>query len=202
MKEEEFYNILSIDVGITNMGVVMSKVSMDYRLIKVTECKRVDISKIYCEEISQTHMNRLSGKMRHFLHKYKHLFESADFILCEQQPPNGLIVIQEILVFAYPDIILVSPRSVHCFLEIQNLDYDQRKIATTKSATKWLSSFLDFENNTRKHDMADALCILKFWIHKNRESYLEEQRLIEWRCGNRNAIVNFNMFRYIPDSQE
>jgi len=194
------YNYVSIDIGIINMGFVSATINEDYTINEITHCALENITESCNKKnCDLPHGNNMCDRMIHFFEKYKDFLEQADKILIELQPPQGLIVIQELIRFKYHEKTeTVSPRSMHCHYGIQGLDYDQRKAWTTKFAIFYLSGFKEFVFNTRKNDMGDSTAQLCFYLNKLNKKYLEDQKMIEWRSTNKNFIKNIDSFMYIP----
>lgn len=190
--------IVSIDVGITNMGLVAAELSSEYKLSHVTVCRRVDIARCYNIDCKLSHDNfgHLSTRIRHFIDQFSEVFDRADIVLCERQPPCGLQIVQELLMYALPDLKLISPRSVHKFFGVGYLDYEGRKRAAVRLSESKLRSFPDFKEEGRRHDMADAYCILKFWIGTEGKKRREALQYQKWRKCNAHIVAGFQTFAY------
>jgi hypothetical protein len=91
---------------------------------------------------------------------HQSIFDSADKILIERQPPGGFQNIEILLHYMFRDkVILVSPVSMHVHFGMRHLDYDQRKERTVSIAEKYIDGDIPYE---RKHDIADALCMIVY----------------------------------------
>lgn len=194
-------NFISIDIGVLHMGIICALVNDDFTLNKIVYCSLDNITEP-CTNVgcNLTHENNFTDYMLHYFDKYEKYFEEAETILVEQQPPMGLQVIQELIRFKYRNkTITVSPKSMHCYFSIQNLDYEQRKKATISLSTPWLSENKNFVFQTRKADIADALCILIYFISVRNKEYLKQNQIIKWRSDNSTLITNLNEFRYTSD---
>lgn len=177
--------IVSCDVGIVNLAFV--KVSVEeWNIQNIIDAFVVDITKIPCIPTLCTlhHSNTVYDQVEHLLQFYERFFKNVDVVLIERQPICGLVHVEQIL---YGELRkrfscqtdLVSPNAMHKWLGITNLDYDQRKAFTTKFATDYLSFNTQFSTRLRKHDMADALCLLLFWLDKKKklqQKQLEEEK--------------------------
>ncbi len=183
------------------MGIICALVNDDFTLNKVIYCSLDNITDTCTNKgCTLTHENNFTDHMLHYFDKYKNYFEEADTILVEQQPPMGLQVIQELIRFKYRNkTITVPPKSMHCHFSIQHLDYERRKEATIRLSTPWLSEHKKFVFETRKADIADAFCILMYFISVQHKEYLKQKQIIEWRSKNSTLIKNLNEFRYTPD---
>ena len=192
--------VIGIDIGIYHMGVVGVKINQNYTINEIEFCKLVDIKNYSCNrDCKLFHDECIADYMSHFFKENQTVLDRADHIIIERQPPMGLIAIQELLVFKYRSKSkLVSPSSMHCHFSISDLNYEQRKIRVVKMIEHQLNKFKSFTKLERKHDVADALCILKFWLFKENQKYEEAKRLEEWKANNSTFIKNLNDYRYIP----
>lgn len=180
--------IISIDVGILHLGFLEAIVSDLF--VSRTELLLSD-EIIYCELIDITDLVRkcddkscelyhdkvICDYMSHLFKKYKSQFDSADVILIERQPLMGLCAIQEIIMLNYRNkSILISPNAMLNFFGILQYEYEIRKTKTVEIATPYLSQFKDFIFNERRHDLADSLCIMYYYLSLKR---IEHTKKIE-----------------------
>jgi len=160
----ETKKVLSIDPGIKNLGYVYCEIGTS---IKVLECNRVDItfmkhSKIPFCECTLRHENCIPDYLDHFVQE-NDIFEKADIILLERQPPQGLLNVQDLLFIKYRDkITLINPNSIHKYFKMTKGDYDLRKIESVDFANSFLNEFYNFEINERKHDISDAMLTIMY----------------------------------------
>lgn len=147
--------LLGVDIGYTNMGLVMA--TCDGPRITIDYIKKVDLGEY--KYIGKTNDTAIIISL--FLSDYDHLFKEADTVLIERQPPAGLTNIESLLHYIYMDkVVLISPLSVHRHFGMSHLDYDQRKERSISIAGKYIND-IPYE---RQHDIADALCMI---IHYN-----------------------------------
>ena len=175
--------VLSIDIGIKNLGYVFSNAeypeinskfkSDDIKFnINVIECNRVDITNmthniVKCQECKLHHERCIPDYLDHFIQDHREMFETADIILLERQPPVGILNVQDILFMKFRSkILLVNPRSVHLFFKMSK-DYDTRKLESERIASEYLGHFDNFLFNQRKHDMADAVLMILHYCKCN-----------------------------------
>lgn len=195
--------ILGIDIGIINLGLVGCWVKEDYTLDKIDMCELVDITNFRCIEkkCSLNHAPNIAFRMKHFFYNYREYFDKADHIIIERQPIMGITDVQEIILYEFDSkCTLVSPNAMHKYFGINDLNYEQRKERTIKISENLLNSFKDFSKNTRKHDMGDALCIIKFFLYNKHNEYRKQKSLEEWRNKNHTVIKMLDSFRF--DSEE
>jgi hypothetical protein len=152
--------IVSIDIGYLNMAIVC--VETDFKdLFAVNNVYKINLSR-FCETL----VHRAVSK---FIKEYSEIFENSDLILIEQQPPQGLTNIQDVLAYQYIDKVkLIHPRSVHKHFCLSKTDYDVRKKQTEKIADKYLSDNKIYKYSERKHDIADALCQILYYVTINK----------------------------------
>lgn len=199
-------NIISIDIGIYHLGMTLAKVNDNWTINSIIDVNLINIQELMekccIHSCHLYHEKCLSDYVSHFIEKYKDTFQSADVILVEQQPPNGLIAIQELIrTYFRNKTIDVSPVSLHSHFGIGTLDYESRKVATEKIAYTYLSGFKNYIFQERKHDMADSLCILLFFLYKKHEEYKVNQLHLENQKRYNEVIENLNCFKYKPNEQ-
>lgn len=161
--------IVSVDIGIFHLGVVDSQVYSNYELNEIQSIALVNIKELclQCPGCGCRHSACFIDYLDHLYQKFP-CFDEADEIIIERQPPGGFVVIQELIMNRYRDkTILISPTSVHKHFGIGHLDYEDRKVESTATATATLGRTIPYH---RKHDIADAICQLLFHLAKNRSS--------------------------------
>jgi len=153
--------IIGIDIGYYNIGVVLA------------ECTGAEVTPLYVQKVDLTDFKtneapELSDMIRHFVTEYTDVFSQADQVLIERQPPGGISSVEVLLHYMFRErAILISPVSMHKHFGIGHLDYEQRKERTENIAGKYLKDFKYYEILERKHDVADALCMILFQNYKN-----------------------------------
>jgi hypothetical protein len=181
--------ILSIDIGIVNLGYVYCEIILDVVLpntsklknlffnknynkeiqknIKIIDCNRIDIThmrhnKIPFHSCKLHHDNCIPDYLDHFIQETTY-FEESDIILLERQPPVGITNVQDLLFKQFREkTLLISPNSVHKYFNL-NSDYNIRKTESEKIANNYLIDFHKFTGNKRKHDMSDALLMILYY---------------------------------------
>ncbi len=101
------------------------------------------------------------------------MFDACAHVLIERQPLVGHTDVEQILFFMFRHkAVLVSPNAMHRFFNISKYSYDSRKYKTVMLADQFLpvQDFPEYHCLERKHDVADALCLLLFWIHTQRQT--------------------------------
>ena len=150
--------ILAIDIGYHNMGLVLAE-SGDGPKIEVEYIKKVNLS-----DYKYIQSNNFVDLIPLFVEDHQSIFDSADKILIESQPPGGFTNIEILLHYMFKDkVSLISPVSMHVHFGMRHLDYDQRKERTISISEKYIHN-IPYE---RKHDIADALCMIVYYNFKN-----------------------------------
>lgn len=196
--------IVSIDIGIINLGLVGAYVdNTTFKIEKIDIVRKIDITilrhlKVHARECKLYHSNEICDRVDHFLQEYKHIFDAADIVLLERQPPGGIQHVEQLLMRALrKKTILVAPTSLHKWMNINDLDYDARKVRTVRRAEPHLSSFHEWTLWDRKHDMADAFCILEFYLSEERIKFRPRatKKLPQSALGNTFALLD--TFKFI-----
>lgn len=174
--------VVSIDIGYYHLGLVAAEINTDWTIDRVIDVDLVDITELCNDSDCNLHHEKcVADYMAHFFKRYGDTLEVADKIIIEQQPPTGLTCVQELIRFKYRNKTeTVSPRSVHCFLGINSLDYDLRKTNTVQYANEALSGFRNYVFQSRKHDIADSYCQLVYWLHVKSNEYHRRESLRDY----------------------
>ena len=147
--------ILAIDIGYHNMGLVLAESDTGPR-IEVEYVKKVSL-----EDYKYVKTNDMVDLVPLFVDDHRDIFDAADKILIERQPPGGFTNIEILLHYMFRDkVSLISPVSMHTHFGMRHLDYDQRKERTVSIAEKYIEGDIPYD---RKHDIADALCMIVYY---------------------------------------
>jgi hypothetical protein len=171
----------SIDIGYHNMGLVQADESLN-----VTYAKRIDIARYSCNnaDCHLHHTREVADLVAHFVKDYASVLESADVVLMERQPPGGLTNIESVLMYIFRSKIkLISPNSVHAHFGYNHLDYEQRKERVVSIASKYFR----LPEVARKHDMADAFCMILYEVQKKQ---------LKFKVDNESKGLPFDNYRY------
>ena len=91
------------------------------------------------------------------------MFENADIIILERQPPIGITNVQDLLFKLYRNKVkLISPNSIHKYFNLSK-NYSNRKEQSEQISNSYLLNFNNFKNNIRKHDISDALLMIIYY---------------------------------------
>jgi hypothetical protein len=172
--------ILSIDIGLFHLAMVAADLPdghLDRDEVIIDEeiyfCDLIDITREfdYCEQPDCVYHERIiCDYMTHLFRRHKDLFDSADKILIERQPPGGFVAIQEIIMLTYRNKSkLISPTGMLSYFGILHFEYEVRKTHTESIAMDYLSGIKAFMFNERRHDMADAFCMIFYFIKDKKE---------------------------------
>ena len=159
-------NVLAIDIGYHNMGLVLAE-SLSGPKITVEFLKKVSL-----EDYKYIKSNDFVDTIPLFVEYHQHIFDSADKILIERQPPMGFTNIEILLHYMLKEkVSLISPVSMHVHFGMRHLDYEQRKERTVSIAEKYFDGDIPYE---RKHDIADALCMIVYYNFRNTVHFFDK----------------------------
>ena len=163
--------VASFDVGIINLALVVAHVNIETNQVqRVVHAELIDTTcmrhtRVEADKCTLGHTKTATDRLMHVVQERPQLL-GCDVVLIERQPIQGHTDVQELLFFLFRDkAVLVSPNSMHKHFNIQNAPYEWRKVYTVQIATPFLSGHPAFTGAERQHDMADALCILLYWLH-------------------------------------
>ena len=189
-------NIVSIDIGYHNLGIVDAYIDEKYDIhvqyVNVIDLKKLPHKRIPRIECNLEHTNEVADLIAHFIQEYGHYLEKADKLLLERQPPTGLTQIETLLLYLYRyKTVLVSPNSMHKHFHIGQLEYEKRKEKTIQFAQDFLENFKEYQMYDRKHDIADAVCMIIFYIHSSKRKF--QLQLID-------RTLPFSNYKYDPSN--
>ena len=183
--------LLSIDVGILNLGLSVIEYNDQFEFEKILGIELLNITDFYHPPTITTcklnHSKSFADWMDHIFYYYNSIFSTVDMIIIERQPPTGLVAIEQLIFSKFRNKSeLISPNSMHKHFNINYLTYDNRKLSTENISRKYLMSsepiiYSQFENMERKHDISDSICQAIYWLDKKRKDYIIEQSKINLR---------------------
>jgi len=200
--------ILSIDVGLLHLAIIMVNLADDYLIREeiiveqeVLFCDLIDITELVSDckdhECELYHDRVICDYMMHLFKKFKNLFDSANLILIERQPPTGLVAVQELIMREYRNKSkLISPSAMLNHFGILQYEYLERKVHTEKIAMEYLGSLKVFIFNERRHDMADSLCLLLYYLFLQRKEHMKKIKDEEDRVKFNKICLDIQQFRY------
>lgn len=140
------------------MGIVLAECPLKGVGVVVEFTKRINLEDYKFNAPS----NEIADLVPLFVEDYQFIFDAAEKILIERQPPGGFTNIQTLLHYMFKErVILVSPVSLHTHFGMRDLDYDGRKLRTESIASKYIT--WDIPEGERRHDISDALCMILFF---------------------------------------
>jgi hypothetical protein len=178
--------VLSLDIGIKNLGLSVTLLNDDYTIMEIIWIDLIDIQ-IFAHNVKSekecklNHTKTFCDWMNHVFQENMIIFERADIILIERQPPMGLVGIEQLIFSRWrKKSVLISPNSMHKFFHIGHYDYEQRKEQTNKISYKYIennSNLCDkFGSYKRSHDIADSICMMLFWISRKQKEFQDIKR--------------------------
>lgn len=206
----EFLHVLSVDIGVINLAITVSKIDREFNFIEVIWLDLINITEFNHRHVSKEncrlhHSRTFSDWLDHVYQDNQNFFQDVDFIIIERQPPMGFVAVEQLIFNKYRDkSTLINPKNVHTFLNMSNLDYQGRKDRSEKLAMPLVTD-PDLREQIamyhRQHDICDSLCMLLYWLEKKRKE-LNKQKLLE--RVNKTVIdtININDWldqrRYLP----
>ena len=169
---------VGIDVGLVHLALVKAEVE-EYEIKSIIGLELIDLTRLTHTVVPKSecklfHTNDAYDRISHFLQEYAGFFTDVDQVRIERQPICGLIHVEQLLFGHFREKAkLISPNAMHKHFGIGHLTYEQRKEKTVIIASPYLKSHHEWSKDTdaRLHDMADALCILMYSLHTERENY-------------------------------
>jgi len=184
--------VLSIDIGIINLGYVFANINSD-NSVEVLQCNRVDITLIthkrvpFCD-CKLYHDYCIPDYLDHFIQEYEYMFTESELILIERQPPVGITNVQDLIFTKFrPKIFFINPCSVHKHFGMSK-EYLIRKEQSQAISKKYLENFNTFNSSLRKHDMSDAMIMILYYIFK--EIIPKNKKVLS------TSTIDFENFRY------
>ena len=103
---QDEYKVLSIDIGVINMGLSLSVINKDYTFKEVLLVDNIDItsykhSKCKYSECNLHHTKTFCDWVEHMIYENREHFDYCDIILLEKQPPKGFVVIEQLIYSKY-----------------------------------------------------------------------------------------------------
>ena len=158
--------VLAIDIGYHNMGLVLAESSDKGPKVEVEYIKKVSLA-----DYKYIRSNDFVDIIPLFVEDHQSIFDGADRILIERQPPGGFQNIEILLHYMFKDkVTLISPVSMHVHFGMRHLNYEERKERTVIISEKYMGE-IPYE---RKHDIADALCMIIFYNFRTEVHYFDK----------------------------
>ena len=216
--KDDFYYILSIDIGIQHLGLSVIETDKEFNFKKVEWIDLINIMEFHCDRKTchLYHTGSFTDRIAHVIDNNRKFFEDTDFILIERQPPQGLVAIEQMLFAIYRHkSVLISPNSVHKHFNMGQHDYEGRKRVSERIALYYLQrdtgDFVDqFGWYERQHDISDSILFSIYWCAKMKQELLNkrlrqkqqkkfQKMTIELKSGKIvSASEMLDQFRYIP----
>lgn len=178
--------IISFDVGLVHLAYVSVTVNENNWMVsQVIDAQIIDLTTLSHQRVSLKnctlhHTRSVYDLLQHFFQEFEPELSGAEKVLIERQPLQGLVHVEQLLFGQFRSITeLISPVSMHKYFRIGHLEYDQRKVETEKEALPWLSHLPVWNTAERRHDVADAWCLLQFWLHQQRQAQKEKEAATE-----------------------
>lgn len=206
--------VASIDVGIIHLALVFARihgVERGAENVHLVQAECVDTTHFEHDSIpfhqcTLGHTKTTADRIAHVVQQRRHLFDACTHVLIERQPLQGHTHVEQVLYLMLRDkAILVSPNAMHKFFNISHFTYEGRKEQVVRIVNNMLPPhrFPDYHALDRKHDVADALCLLLFWLHTHKPTKVQQPLPAPQECDENShekavaAFANFtNKFRH------
>ena len=135
--------------------------------LSVSDTTKFDHVRVPYETCTLGHMRTTTDRVNHFVQERLPLFQRANKVLIERQPIQGHTDVEQVLFMLFRDKAeLVSPNAMHKYFNINHLTYEWRKVKTTEIADASFAHlhFPHYFQLQRRHDIADAWCLLLYWL--------------------------------------
>lgn len=173
--------ILAVDVGIHNLAFVSVITTSEHNIVAISSSHVVDITRVRClPDCTLHHSNNIVDRMNHVFAYYEKYFEEADEVLVERQPLVGFVHVEALILSRYRHkASLVQPVAVQKHFKWPRCNYELKKQAAVDTAAPYMPCLADI---TRKHDLADAFCLILYTCQKKSKALQNEQ----WKATRRN----------------
>lgn len=204
------HTVMVLDIGVLHMGVCVAEVSEDFSQHNILWVDLVNITKfvhrdIQVDECPLYHSRNFADWIDHFVLEHLAFFEAADVILIEKQPPQGFVVVEQLIFSRWRHKTqLISPRQVHAYFHFGDADYEKRKQFAIKIADRELPPALLEQSHfyVRRHDIADCVCMLLFYMRRKARDWKREKRKeaferMMWNNSEMTVAEKLDTFRYV-----
>lgn len=196
--------IVGIDPGIISVGLVCVEVSSEYELVAVLACDAVNITLE-----TERKGNHVHDLITAFMKVRRPMFDAADTIVIERQPPMSAGMGLEIMFrerFGHK-CVFVSPKTLHVLFNLTGFEYNARKERCVALVQHYVDGWKRAEvrgvdvldkklrNLDRKHDICDAILILTAWVQTQKsKSKSKSRQATSGGPASASAPVDFKMF--------
>lgn len=182
-QKDDFYYILSIDIGIQHLGISVIETDKEFNFRRVEWIDLINIMEFHCDRKTchLYHTGSFTDRIAHVIDNNRKFFEDTDFILIERQPPQGLVAIEQMIFAIYRHkSFLISPNSVHKHFKMGQHDYEGRKRVSERIALHYLNKdngdFVEqFGWYERRHDISDSILFSIYWCNKKKQDLLNKR---------------------------
>lgn len=216
---EYFYSVMSIDIGIKHLGISVTTLDENYKIIEVVWIDLINITEFVhkwgpdSSKCELYHTKTFCDWLNHVFQENMEFFDTVDHILIERQPIHGITAIEQLIFSRWRDkAVLVHPRSVHKYFNMGNYDYEGRKKISEKISKSVITDarlLEQLEYYDRSHDIADSILIMLYWLGKKQKILEKEKRRYEimnrkmyYDSKRKDGTITidemFESWRYIP----
>jgi hypothetical protein len=205
--------VMAIDPGMSHLGAAMA-FAKQWKIQSVIFFARYDITQLRHRRVEREqcclhHTKMPRDRVAHFIQEYANEFLMTNVVLVEQQPPKGLVAVEQLLMREFEDRAqLVSPTAMHKYLGIEHMrkNREARKVFTANHAQKHLDDLQrsQLRQYGRCHDIADAICMIEFWLAKMYKTMMVPRLIQQKKSWNTVAkeIDNLSLDEEDEDEEE
>lgn len=169
--------IASIDVGITHLALVFAQVEPGGSPVTLHQIECVDSTvfqhdAVPVDKCTLGHTKTTADRIAHVVQERQHLFDACTHVLIERQPLQGHTHVEQVLyLLLRHKAHLVSPNAMHKFFNISHFTYEGRKQQVVRIVDDMLplDRFAKYHALERKHDVADAMCLMLYWLNTQKQ---------------------------------
>lgn len=168
--------IVGIDVGYTNLALVVAHVDEEDNEIEVTYAKMTNLAHVKCVDPSCIfHKDDKSPahKCHHFVESMDEYLRDSDVVLMERQPLQGLTGVEQ-SIYIYikqrysagdqAHMRLISPNAMHKHFAMSS-EKVERRVEIVEIARRYLEHNKNFKMAREKDHLCDAMGFIIFYVH-------------------------------------
>lgn len=173
------WRVIGIDIGFSNLALVVCDVDKDDYEITPVFSKMTDLRNTICRDkdcMFEKHDRKGAHLVHHYVQSMHEWFDTADQIVIEAQPITSTHKdIEQLLVYLIKmwysvpkrkpkdHVKLLAPRSMHAHFHMST-EKVERRIEIVEISRKYLEEQRAFLNATQKDHLSDAMGYILFYV--------------------------------------
>ena len=193
--------ILALDVGVIHLAIAVATCNADYSGAAIREVMLVNTMTLghtrVCRAACRLHHTGMAAdRVAHVVQERQELFDVANTIVVERQPPGGLRDVEQVLVLMFRDKVnVMAPQTMHAFIGSSRNPYTVRKQLAIEYATRFVKDLREqFPGKT--DDVADAICIAVTYVERTREACAQKRQRVHSHVLAAERGLDLNAYRY------